>query len=401
MPRIRLGICTIQENLSRLPVKVPPAIQLDLAAPDLADCIARFPRTAGIYALETASGAPHLTWSANLRARLVRLFVAPSSARENLLDRLRKNSALVLCWPTASKLESALLMHTLAKKHFPQDYLLKQRLRMPWFLTLSSDDAFPRLMVTNRLPSKPGQLFGPFLTRDLAQAYEQSVLGLFQIRRCVESLAPAPEHPGCIYGEMSQCLRPCQAAVTLDEYATEAARVAEFLSSNGNSMAASLLLARDRAAEATEFEQAAYLHKRLERVKEAASARDPTIREVAQFSGVALTRGSGPREFRLWPMFEGFWQEPLILDFSSDQSPSVSLDRELRERLSNALADPLRVGNRIEELAIFSRWYYSSWRDGQWFPFRTVADLNYRKLVREISNLSKATAEAPVHSAPC
>jgi hypothetical protein len=289
-------------------------------------------------------------------------------------------------------------MHALVKKQFPQEYLAKLRLRMPWFVALTGDDAFPRLVVMNRVPSKSAPLVGPFLTRDSAQAYEQSVLGLFQIRRCVETLLPAPEHPGCIYGEMNQCLKPCQTAVTPEEYAGEAARAGEFLSTNGKSMAGALLLARDRAIDATEFEQAAYLHKRLEKIKEAASGRDPVIGDIAQFNGVALTRGLQPSEFKLWPMLAGYWQEPLTLDFATDPSSALprttSLDRELRERLSCVLSSPCHEGSKLEELAIFSRWYYSSWRDGHWFPFRAVADLNYRKLVREISKMAKESTEA-------
>jgi excinuclease ABC subunit C len=327
--------------------------------------------------------------------------VTEHTVPESLLARLKLNLAGVQCWPTASRLETALLMHALAKRHFPEDYLTKLRLRMPWFITLTVEDAFPRLALTNRIPSRAAALFGPFLTRDLAQEYEQSILGLFQIRRCFESLIPTPEHPGCIYGEMSQCLRPCQSAVTSDEYLSEAARVRDFLSTNGKAATGALLVARDRAAAATDFEQAAYLHKRLERVKDAASRRDPVIGEIGQFSGVALTRGLAPREFQLWPMLQGYWQEPLTLDFSTEHTRATSLDQQLREKLSVALAAPSHDGSRLEELAIFSRWYYSSWRDGEWFPFRTLADLNYRKLVREISKMVKDNAEAPIHPASC
>ena len=46
-------------------------------------------------------------------------------------------------------------------------------------------------------------------------------LDLFQLRRCQEDLAPSPGHPGCIYGEMGKCLRPCQEAVSREEYAGE------------------------------------------------------------------------------------------------------------------------------------------------------------------------------------
>jgi excinuclease ABC subunit C len=88
-------------------------------------------------------------------------------------------------------------------------------------------------------------------------------------------------------------------------------------------------------------------------------------------------------------MLEGFWQEPVPLDFSGEESRATSLDHELRDRLSEALSAACSTGKRVEDLAIFSRWYYSSWRDGEWFPFRTLADLNYRRLVRQISNLVK------------
>lgn len=380
---------------------VPPALQLDPLAADLSHHLQSLPTTAGIYALKTPGHQPHLSWSSNLRARLTRLLTSTQSRRENLLVRLKENLACIDCWPTGSKLESALLMHALVKRYFPGDYLVKSRLRLPWFVTLTSSDPFPRLAVTNRIHSPSAPLFGPFLTRDLAQLYEQNILGLFQIRRCVDALVPAPDHPGCIYGEMSQCLKPCQSAVTPEEYATEAARVGDFLSTNGKSLSTSLQLARDRAAEATEFEQAAYLHKRLERVKDAANGRDPVIRETVEMSGVALTRGIGINQFRLWLLLSSHWQEPLTLDFSSPQSSATSLDRQLRETISAALAAPSSDGNPIEELAIFSRWYYSSWRDGEWFPFRTISDLNYRKLVREISNMVKGDMAVSVSGEAC
>jgi hypothetical protein len=161
------------------------------------------------------------------------------------------------------------------------------------------------------------------------------------------------------------------------------------------------LLGRDRAAAETDFEQAAYLHRRLERVNETAAARDPVIAEAADFNGIALTRAYMPREFRLWIMLGGYWQEPLTLDFSSEQSRPLSLDRELREKLRDHVADPLREGNPLEDIALFSRWYYSSWRDGQWFAFRTLADINYRKLVREISKMVKQDADVSIPSKPC
>src|SRR5207244_6958620 len=62
------------------------------------------------------------------------------------------------------------------------------------------------------------------------------MLDLFQLRRCEDNLAPSPEHPGCIYGEMNKCLRPCQQVVSIEEYRGEAHRVEEFIRTDGASL---------------------------------------------------------------------------------------------------------------------------------------------------------------------
>jgi excinuclease UvrABC nuclease subunit len=370
-------------------VIIPSPVTLNPQASDLADQIAALSGASGIYALAAEGKPPHLSWSSNLARRLKRLLIPSLTSTVVPLGNMRGRLASIDCWPTGSRLETSLLMTELVRRHYPDDYLRRLRLRMPWFVSLILEDPFPRLAVVNRIPKRRTSLYGPFQSRDLAQKYEQELLGLFQIRRCVESLDPHPEHPGCIYGEMNLCIRPCQCAVSVDEYATEVQRVAEFLSTNGRNAVGALSAARDRACEATDFEQAAQLHKRIEKVTAAAATRDVVIAEAHQLQGIALTRGIGRRQLKLWPMSEGYWQEPLVLDFSMEEAGAKSLDHELRERLKSALSDTTRSGKRLEDLAIFARWYYSSWRDGHWFPFRSLNDLNYRRLVREISNILK------------
>jgi hypothetical protein len=188
-------------------------------------------------------------------------------------------------------------------------------------------------------------------------------------------------------------MRPCQLAVTREEYAAEAARVRDFLETNGRHQLASLMAARDRASAETDFEQAARLHKQIEKVKAVGALRDSVVCEVHRLNGVALTSGSRFRGIALWPMLAGYWQDPLYLDFSQPESQAKSLDRELRDLLAAHLQSPRSEGIRVEEIALLTRWYFSSWRDGDWFPFRSLEDLNYRKLVRGISNLLR---EMPV-----
>lgn len=323
-----------------------------------------------------------------------RLFFASQSTPESPVARLREGVVSVEYWLTRSRLESALVMHALARHYHPDDYLFRLKLRIPWFVGLTIADPFPRLAVVNRVPRKETMLLGPFPSRASAQLYEQQVAGLFQIRRCTEVLKPSPEHPGCVYGEMNQCLKPCQCAVTREEYATETQRVSDFLVTNGRSALAVMTSARDRAAEQTDFEQAAHIHKQVEKMRAAGAARDEVVANVYHLNGIALVRGAHGREVRLWPMLEGLWKDCMRLEIPQDDSAAKSLDQTLRELVNEGLRKPVRQGRRGEDLAIFSRWYYSSWRDGKWFPFRRMEDLNYRKLVKEISSMVKAQAAA-------
>jgi hypothetical protein len=232
-------------------------------------------------------------------------------------------------------------------------------------------------------------VWGPFAARGVAQDYEQSVLGLFQIRRCVDVLVPDTSHPGCIYGEMNQCLRPCQYAVSASEYSVETERVRDLLATNGRTPLALLSAARDRACEELQFEQAALMHKRIDKIKATAALRDPVVTEIQAFNGIALTRSVTAGQVLLWPMLASLWRDPVPF-FIDGKNPASgnSLDTQLRELLADHLSTSRVSGNRAEELALFSRWYYSSWRDGEWFPFASLEGLNYRKLVRQLSRMA-------------
>jgi excinuclease ABC subunit C len=88
-----------------------------------------------------------------------------------------------------------------------------------------SFEPFPRTQVTTHIGRARAVYFGPFRNRSTAARFESEFLDLFQLRRCQEDLDPSPDHPGCIYGEMGRCLRPCQQAVGVEEYRGEAERV--------------------------------------------------------------------------------------------------------------------------------------------------------------------------------
>ncbi|MGC2656457.1 MAG: hypothetical protein WA324_00660 [Bryobacteraceae bacterium] len=371
---------------------IPEPVTVHPNAGDLIRQIARLPPGSGIYALRDTNGHPvHMSWSAHLSKRLTRLLVSSYTASDGRRSPLREQVAEVSCWSTGSRLETSILLFQIARGIYPEDYATRLRLRMPWFVGLGDGD-YPRLNVMNRITRGAESVCGPFPNRDTAQRYEEELLSLFQLRRCSGKLMPAPDHPGCIYGEMNLCMRPCQFAVSREEYWTESQRVAEFLATNGRGAVTALTMARERASEEMDFEQAAQLHKRMERMTVVAGLRNDVVADARRFRGVALTRSASERTLNLWLMFDGFWQGRIELPFPEEQERTKSLDREIREKLEEAIRKPQADGRRTEHLAVFARWYFSTWRDGEWFAFRQLDDLNVRKLVREISKMLKTEA---------
>lgn len=371
---------------------IPPPAFLDPKDPELPAHIAGIPNGRGVYLLMPNTGVPYLGSSIYINKRLSRLLLhAPGSS--NSLSNIRAGLSRVHYWLTGSRLETSLLLYWLALDHYPDNYRKRLKLKDPWVLALLQDE-FPRLVIRNRLTAKTIAAFGPFPNRDASDRVLQGVIGLFQIRRCEEKLSPSEDHPGCIYGEMNLCSRPCQLAVSSAEYGAEVARINDFLQFNGKRTLSILMAARDRASEETDFEEAARLHKEWEKVKAIAGLRDELVTDIESLNGVALTRACEAGHVVLWPMLAGYWQPAVFLDFN-ESGPAYSLDHHLREQIAHRLAVPRNSGNRAEEISLLARWYYSSWRDGQWFSFRTLDDLNLRKLVREISRLVRDCPTEP------
>jgi excinuclease ABC subunit C len=346
----------------------------------------QIPERPAVFLLRAGEGKPYLARTTLLRRRLKRLL--SDKDRISRVLNLRGVVENIEYWLTGSQIESALVYLALAQKHFPDDWQKITRLKSPVFLRLTVDNQFPRTLITTRLSR--GFFYGPFLTRAAAERFEQEMLDLFQLRRCEENLDPSPDHKGCIYGEMNKCLRPCQQIVSIDEYRSEASRVEQFLRSGGASLREPAEAARDRASSEMQFEEAAQMHERIERIAQVEALSGDLARSVDQLCGVAVLPSSEPGAVELWFLATGAWQDPQRLQVSELLGAGGSLDRRLRELV--AQLQPNGSPNP-EHLAILTRWYGSTWRDGEWIGFESFETIPYRKLVNAIGRVLEKTAQ--------
>ncbi len=363
-----------------------PPVEIPLAALD--DAIAAVPDRPAVFLVRMRQGAPYLGRTTLLRRRLRRLFGERPGASRILT--LRGLAEAVEYWPVASRLESTLVFYDLAVHWFPENYLKLIKLRMPPYVRVLLANQFPRTQITTKLGS--GSLYyGPFRTRASAEMFESAVLDLFQLRRCAEDLEPSPGHPGCIYGEMNMCLRPCQTAVSAEEYRSEVQRFLDFLHTGGHSLTEPLAAARDRLSEETNFEEAARLHKRIDKIEQATKLRDELAADIDRLYGAAVTPSVQPGAVELWFVARGVWLAPVRFSTEAAEK-SVSMDQRLREAVAGLQEPRPSARERQEHLALLARWRYSSWRDGEWLQFGSFAETPYRRLVRAISKTVREAA---------
>ncbi len=350
---------------------------------------------------------PFLIRTQDLRRRLQSLLgpADPQSKRLNLSGFARGIRYRL----TGSAFEQALAYYLHAKQLFPQRYRKLMRLRPPAVLKVNLRNAYPRCYVTRRIPVDEagaptgGAYYGPFASRRSAQAFAERMLDFFKVRRCQIKIRRDPTFPGCIYSEMKMCLAPCFAGCTKEEYDAETRRLVQFLETSGGSLRSSLEEEREKASEELDFERAAALHKKVEKLDEVLRGRPELTRRIQDLDAVILQRAAEEQTIGVFRVHGGRLAEPFFLRFAEIASQPRSAEEIFRDHLDEQRAGPfensqgkqapppLLPGELGEHLGLVARWYYSNPQEGEIF-FREK-DWPYRRILRACARLLAPKAD--------
>jgi excinuclease ABC subunit C len=356
-----------------------------------------------IYSREQEA-EPYLIRTADLRRRLQRLLGPPEPTSKRL--NLREFAHQVRYRQTGSAFEQALAYYHNAKQFFPKRYKALMRLRPAPVLKVNLRNAYPRCFVTRRIvvneQGEPtsGVYYGPFASRPLAEAFAEKMLDFFKVRRCQIKIQRDPNYPGCLYSEMKMCLAPCFAGCSKEEYDAEVNRLVQFLDTNSLSLHEALAQERELASEQLDFEKAAGIHKKLEKLDDALRGKPDISRRIEDLDAVILQRAVEPHTVAFFAVHGGRLAEPFFLKFGDAAKPT-SAEETVREYLegagkaataanSNARQSATELG---EHLALVARWFFSNPREGEIF-FRDK-DWPYRKILRACSRLLAPKNEEP------
>jgi excinuclease ABC subunit C len=333
---------------------------------------------------------PFLIRTQNMRRRLQRLLgpIDPASKRLNLSDFVRGIRYRL----TGSAFEQTFTYYQHARRLFPRRYRYLMRLRPAAVLKVNLRNAYPRCYVTRRIPVDEagvptgGAYYGPFASRRSAQAFAERILDLFKVRRCQIKIRRDPMFPGCLYSEMKMCLAPCFAGCTKEEYDVEVQRLVHFLETSGGSLRSTFEEERERASEQLDFERAAALHKKVEKLDEVLRGSPELTRCIQDLDAVILQRAAEEQAIGVYPVRGGRLAEPFFLRFAEIASQPRSAEHIFREHFETE--STAVNGDLGEHLWLVSRWYYSNPREGEIF-FREK-DWPYRRILRACSRLLTA-----------
>lgn len=355
------------------------------------------PNCGGIFVVEFPEGLPYLGRTAALRKRLRRLLRPTDSASTRLT--LREIATRVYYRRTGSAFESDVALYRAVKRYRPgesRDYL---KLRPAFYVKLLLGNRFPRSCVTRQLTRGKSLFYGPFPNRNAAEGFQDGFLDLFLVRRCTENLDPSPFHPGCVWGEMGRCMRPCQGACDDDTYAREAQRMALFLETDGESLLCESELSRDNASESLDFEAAARFHELIGRTKQVLRSRAALSSELGSLHGVVVQRSAAPACLQLTAVYRGSLQAPVRLHYDQAAPTAAALNAQIRAAFSQFDWLEASTDERQDHLSLLQRWHASSFRKGEFVPFADISALPWRRLANAALRVAIGRDRSPKDSA--
>ncbi len=357
-----------------------------------------FPPVRAVFALfpQEQSGAtpqPYLSYTHDFRRRLRRLLAEPQPFSRRL--NLRQVARRIDYQSTGSAFESQWLLFLLNRFYYPRHFRRRLRLKMPALLKVNLRNRFPRCYPTRRMTEDGSRYYGPFPSRAVAERFAAEFLDLFKIRRCLPDLEPDPSHPGCIYSQMHMCLAPCFRGCTDEEYQQEVQRVVGFLDSEGAAFVREFESEREEASANLEFEEAARLHRRLEKARDVIRLKPALVREISSLHAILILPGAQEKSVVFFRVVGGELRGPAPLSLEDNVSAPISLDQQIQQALGSLAQERAvaRLGNSArskampllppwEHLSMLARWYYSSFRTGEIVMLPASQEIPHARLIR-------------------
>src|SRR5690349_672373 len=227
-----------------------------MAIQDLKEQIARLPEQPGVYLYFNADGDTIYVGKARALRDRVRNYLGAYGSdvkTDALLNEIARLEVIV----TDSVVEALALENNLIKQRSPKyNIRLRDDKNYP-YLQLTTNEAFPRVLVARRVERDGSFYAGPFMPAKFARKTMALTHRLFGMRSCNEVITGKRGRP-CLEYDIKRCIAPCVDAICSPEEYAEAVQLTEmFLEGKNDELVKTLRGRIYEASEGERFEEAA------------------------------------------------------------------------------------------------------------------------------------------------
>src|SRR5712691_175861 len=229
-----------------------------MAIQDLKEQIARLPEQPGVYIYSNAGGDTIYVGKARALRDRVRNYLGADRADPKtnaLLDEVTRLDVIV----TDSVVEALALENNLIKQRTPKYNILLRDDKTYPYLQLTTNEAFPRVLVARRVERDGSTYAGPFMPAQFARKTMSLTHRLFGIRSCNEVITGHRDRP-CLEYDIKRCIAPCVASIcSEEEYGRAVQLTGLFLEGRNEELIRNLKSRMTGAADSERYEEAAQL----------------------------------------------------------------------------------------------------------------------------------------------
>jgi excinuclease ABC subunit C len=237
-----------------------------MAIQDLKEQIVRLPEQPGVYLYFNADGETIYIGKARALRDRVRNYLAaygPDPKTNALLDEAARLEVIV----TDSVVEALALENNLIKQRAPKYNILLRDDKTYPYLQLTTNEAFPRVLVARRVARDGSFYAGPFMPAQFARKTMSLTHRLFGIRSCNEVITGKRDRP-CLEYDIKRCIAPCVDTVcSADEYGRAVKLTHMFLEGRNDELIKTLEARMLEASVGERFEEAAQLRDAMRTVQ--------------------------------------------------------------------------------------------------------------------------------------
>jgi len=189
----------------------------------------------------------------NLKNRLSSYFrkTGLSIKTQALVSKIQKVEVTL----THTESEALLLESNLIKEHQPPYNILLRDDKSYPYIYVSTQDAYPQIVVHRGAKRKKGKYLGPFPSAGAVRDSLQFIHKLFKIRQCEDSYFKNRSRP-CLQYQIKRCTAPCVGYISEEKYQADINHALMFLEGKSTQLIEDLVVQMESASEKLDFEKA-------------------------------------------------------------------------------------------------------------------------------------------------